>query len=106
MLETQKFSEGVVIRRGDIDFDEGLVAAVDYRGDVTLELRDGNQVEGFLFNANADRLDLFPKNSPQKQSVLIQDVKSVTFSGKDEAAGKSWDDWIKKREHQTKPLEM
>jgi hypothetical protein len=106
MLETQKFKEGVIVCREDVDFEEGLGAAVDYRGDITLELRDGGQIEGFLFNANSERLDLFPKNSPQKQSVMISDVNSIVFSGKDEAAGKSWDDWIKKREEKKNHREM
>lgn len=98
MLERKEFRQGIQIQNTDHDFYEGINAAVDYRGDVTLELKDGRIVEGFLYNSFKGNLDLFPKNSPQKQSIAAEDLKSVTFSGKDEAMGKSWEDWVKKRE--------
>lgn len=93
----QKFKQGVEIRPTDKDFEEGMRAAVDYRGDVSVTLKDGSVVEGFLFNFFNRVMDLFPKNSPQKLSVSMDDVTSIVFSGKDEALGKSWEDYMKKR---------
>lgn len=93
-----KFTQGVKIASQDQDFREGLRAAVDYRGDVTIELKTGDYLEGFLFNLNGERLDVFPKNSPQKKSIGLEDVESIEFSGEDEAAGKSWEEWVKKRD--------
>lgn len=97
MLESKNYKQGIQISFTDKDFHEGIMAAVDYRGDVTLELKDGQRLEGFLFNCFRGQLEIFPKNSPQKQSVSVDELKSVIFSGKDEAAGKSWEDWVKKR---------
>ncbi len=97
MAEAQKFKQGVEISSVDRDFEEGIRAAVDYRGDVTLVLKDGSVLEGFLYNAFNGTLDIFPKNSPQKASVKIEQIQKISFSGKDEAMGKSWEDWMKKR---------
>ena len=97
MAELIKFKQGVEIRPLDLDFEEGMRAAVDYRGDITLTLKDGSVVEGFLFNFFNQVMDLFPKNSPQKLSVPVNQIAAVVFSGKDEALGKSWEDYMKKR---------
>jgi len=101
MLETQNlegFKQGVKVASDQGDFSEAIRAAVDYRGDVTIQLKDGSSVEGFLYNSENNKLDLFPKNSPQKRSLAVEDVREIFFSGADEAAGKSWEDWVKKRE--------
>ena len=104
MAESKKFLQGVEISTSDRDFEEGMRAAVDYRGDVTLKLKDGSVVEGFLFNAFNGALDLFPKNSPQKATIKVEQLSSVSFSGKDEAMGKSWEDYMKKRAQQDSNL--
>ena len=36
------------------------------------------------------------KNSSEKISVSYADVAALAFSGRDTAAGKSWEAWIKK----------
>jgi len=95
------FQQGVRVCAADSDFSEAVKAAVDYRGDVTIELKRGGIIEGFLYNLSAKALDLFPKDSPQKKSIAMDDVNCLEFSGKDEAKGKSWEDWMKKRD-QTK----
>lgn len=104
MLETNSqeskpiFKQGVTVSSHDRDFIGAIKAAVDYRGDVSLFLKDGTQVDGFLFNSNENTLELFPKNSPQKKTVHVDQLSSIEFSGRDEAAGKSWEEWVKKRE--------
>jgi len=98
------FTEGFKISQTEADFFAAIHAAVDYRGDVTLRLEDGEELEGFLFNVNqhTDSIDLFPKNAPQARSVAAKKIAEIHFTGKDEAAGKSWEDWVKKREAQRK----
>lgn len=100
MENTQVFKQGVIVASDQRDFVEAIRAAVDYRGDVTIRLKDGSSVEGFLYNSENNILDLFPKNSPQKRSLTVDEVQEINFSGADEAAGKSWEDWVKKRESQ------
>ncbi len=78
-----------------------LDQAFDYRGDVTLFLKDGSEVEGFVHNVNvpANRVTLFVKTSSREsenQNVTLEDIVKIHFSGPDTAFGKSWDDWMTK----------
>lgn len=79
-----------------------LERAFDYRGDVTITLKDGHKVEGYVFDRRSEpRLDhsvvrLFPKDSAEKVSVRFSDIARLEFSGKDTAAGKSFETWVKK----------
>ena len=79
---------------------EVIDAAFDYRGDVTLTLRSGQSVEGYIANKDyAVRepfVDVFPSDGGPKQRHLIEDVVGLDFSGKDTASGKSWETWISK----------
>ena len=85
-------------------FGAALKAAVDYRGDCTVELSDGRALEGYIYNSASDRagkihrIDLFPKNSPRAESILSDSIVRITFSGEDTASGKSWEDWMKKKD--------
>ena len=96
----RNFSHGVTVDSKDADFMEAIRAAVDYRGDVTIELLDQKKkkLEGFLFNSTEEVIDIFPKDSPRKESILVNELNRIIFSGEDQAAGKGWDDWVKKRE--------
>src|SRR5665213_69796 len=77
--------------------------AFDYRGDVTLTLKDGSKVEGYIFDRRSNGktladcvVRLFPKNEDQKVSVPYSQVARVEFTGSDTAAGKSFETWVKK----------
>ena len=77
--------------------------AFDYRGDLTLTLKDGRKIEGYIFDRRADAagldqciLRLLIKDSPEKLSVRYDEIDSLTFSGRDTAAGKSFETWVKK----------
>jgi hopanoid biosynthesis associated radical SAM protein HpnH len=39
---------------------------------------------------------LFPKDSAEKLSIAYSEIAGLTFSGKDRAAGASWEAWVKK----------
>ena len=79
-----------------------LGKALDYRGDVTLTLKSGERIEAFIFNCKtgptlADSfVQYFTPNSQEKRKVGYSDIVRVEFSGKDRAAGKHWEDWVKK----------
>lgn len=85
---------------------DAIDVAFDYRGDVTLGLKNGTQVEGFIFNRESDIavpiLKLFPKNQPGEVTVSYNDIQSIAFTGEDTAFGKSWDGWMRKNEAQRK----
>ena len=79
-----------------------LDKAFDYRGDVTITLRDGKTIEGYVFDRQegatlADcTVRLFPKDRDEKVTIRYADVVRLAFTGRDTAAGKSWETWVKK----------
>jgi hypothetical protein len=81
---------------------QALEKAFDYRGDVTITRKDGSKVEGYIFDRRsgttlADSLvRLYPKDSNQKVAVAYSDIAAITFSGRDTAAGRSWEAWVRK----------
>ena len=38
---------------------------------------------------------VIPKNSHDKMSIAYSDIAALAFSGRDMAAGKSWEAWLK-----------
>jgi hypothetical protein len=38
----------------------------------------------------------YPKNSDEKLSISYADIAALAFTGRDTAAGKSWEAWMKK----------
>ena len=85
---------------------ESIELAFDYRGDVTVTLRSGQQVIGYLFNRTVagpdSTLEIFPESDSGVQSVRYSDVVSVAFSGEDTASGNSWENWVSKKETERK----
>ena len=79
-----------------------LEAAFDYRGNVTVFLKDGGEVCGYLSNRDWDavppNLDLLPAEGGPRRRVSVAEVRGVSFSGKDTAAGKSWETWVRQYE--------
>lgn len=79
-----------------------LEKAFDYRGDVTITRKDGSKVEGYLFDRRTGAslkdsvVRLYPKNSNEKISISYAEIGALAFSGRDTAAGKSWEAWMKK----------
>jgi hypothetical protein len=79
-----------------------LEKAFDYRGDITITRKDGSKVEGYLFDRRSARtltdsvVRLFPKNSNEKVSIPYADIAALAFTGRDTAAGRSWEAWMKK----------
>ena len=86
----------------DADLRDALDKALDYRGDVTLTLKSGERFEAFVFNCKsgptlADSwVQYYTPSAPEKRKVGYAEIASIEFTGKDRAAGKHWEDWIKK----------
>jgi hypothetical protein len=87
---------------GDADLRTALDKAFDYRGDVTITRKDGSSVEGYIFDRRpgaslaASVVRIIPKDGDEKLSISYADVARLAFSGRDTAAGKSWETWVKK----------
>ena len=79
-----------------------LEKAFDYRGDVTITRKDGSKIEGYLFDRRTAStlkdsiVRLFPKAANEKVSISYAEIAALAFSGRDTAAGKSWEAWMKK----------
>src|ERR1700691_1452540 len=80
-----------------------LEKAFDYRGDVTITRKDGGIVEGYIFDRRSNgktlaesSVRLFPKDRDEKVSVPYSDIARLEFTGRDTAAGKSFETWVKK----------
>ncbi|HYK89271.1 MAG TPA: hypothetical protein VE398_10900 [Acidobacteriota bacterium] len=80
-----------------------LDKAFDYRGDVTLTLRSGEKIEGYIFDRKSDGTSLdrcmvrmFPKDRGEKVLIRYSDIERLEFTGRDTAAGKSFELWVKR----------
>jgi hypothetical protein len=79
-----------------------LEKAFDYRGDVTITRKDGTTVEGYIFDRRpgttlaASAVRLFPRDKDEKVTIAYDQIAGLAFSGRDTAAGKSWETWLKK----------
>ncbi len=80
---------------------EALEHAFDYRGDVLITLKDGRKVEGYVFDRRTEAtlkdsvVRLLPKDGGAKTSVSYADIAALAFTGRDMAAGKSWENWVR-----------
>jgi len=82
--------------------------AFDYRGDVTITRKnvdgknnEGLQVTGYLFDRRiGPTLDnsvvrLMLANSSERPAIPYSEIAAIAFTGRDTAAGKSYEAWVK-----------
>jgi hypothetical protein len=91
----------------DDDLRQALGKALDYRGDVTLTLKRSERreapekIEAFIFNCHTGAtlaeswVQYYTPSAPEKRKVSYAQIARIEFSGKDRAAGKHWEDWVK-----------
>ena len=81
---------------------EALEKAFDYRGDVTLTTKDGKRIEGYIFDRisgpglSTSFVRLMPSNSSERLKIAYAQIAALAFTGRDTAAGKSWEAWVRK----------
>jgi hypothetical protein len=87
---------------GEDEVREALEKAFDYRGDISLTRKDGSQVQGYLFDrrTGASLADSFvriiPTNEKTRLNIAYSEIAALAFTGRDNAAGKTFDAWVKK----------
>jgi hypothetical protein len=87
---------------GEEEVRQALEKAFDYRGDVTITRKDGSKIEGYIFDRRTGKsladsaVRLFPKGADQKISIPYSEIAALAFSGRDTAAGKSFEAWVRK----------
>jgi hypothetical protein len=99
--EHEKLEGWIPELAGEDDLRTALEKAFDYRGDVTITTKSGERIEAYIFNRStgstlADSyVQYFSPRSQGKLKLSYSDIARLEFSGKDRAAGKHWEDWLK-----------
>jgi hypothetical protein len=87
---------------GEAEIRDALEKAFDFRGDVTITRKDGNKIEGYVFDRISGQalhdsyVRVLPSDSSQRVKISYADIAALAFSAKDPAAGKSWEAWVRK----------
>jgi hypothetical protein len=80
---------------------QALEQAFDYRGDVLITKKDGTKVEGYIFDRRSSStladsfVRVLTKDGAQKTLVSYADIAALAFTGRDMAAGRSWEAWVR-----------
>jgi hypothetical protein len=81
---------------------DALEKAFDYRGDISLTRKDGSKIDGYIFDRvkgaslGDSFVRLLPRDSNERVKISYADIAALAFTGRDTAAGKSWEAWVKK----------
>ncbi len=86
------------------ELEKQIETAYDFRGYVTIRLKDGKTVEAYLFNreyANPKLpeeyfIEVFLK-SGVKEKYSMPQIESIAMTGEDCAAGNSYEEYVKKQ---------
>ena len=79
-----------------------LEKAFDYRGDVTLTLKNNSKIEGYIFDRvtgpslSTSFVRILSSIGHQRLKIAYAEIAALAFTGKDAAAGKSWEAWVRK----------
>jgi hypothetical protein len=79
-----------------------LEKAFEYRGDVTITCKGGRVIEGYVYDRRLaatlreSRVRVLPADGSGRVSVPYTEIAAIHFSGRDTAAGKSWEAWVRK----------
>ena len=101
-VEHHKIEGWIPQLASEADLREALEKAFDYRGDVTITRKDGTRVEGYIFDRRngatlaESAVRVIPQNAREKLTISFADIAALAFSGRDMAAGKTWEAWVTK----------
>jgi hypothetical protein len=76
--------------------------AFDYRGDVTITRKNGAEITGYLFDRRigptlaTSVVRLILATSNERPQIPYSEIAAIAFTGRDTAAGKSYEAWVKK----------
>ena len=86
----------------DAEVREALEKAFDYRGDITITRKDGSKVQGYLYDRRTGKtlaesvVRTMPSDGAGRLNIAYSDIAALAFSGRDAAAGKTFEAWVKK----------
>lgn len=103
-------NQGLVVDSADPSrLAQALELALDYRGDVTLVLRSGRTIEGYVYDRRhkpTPAIRVLVKDSEERVLIPDGELQRVEFSGKDTAAGKTFENWIRRYAEQKRRGEL
>src|ERR1039458_4752622 len=100
--EREQLEGWVPALTSDAEVREALEKAFDYRGDITVTRKDGSQVQGYLFDRRTGTTlansfaRIIPTNEKTKLNIAYSEIAALAFTGRDNAAGKTFEAWVKK----------
>jgi hypothetical protein len=100
--EREQLEGWVPALASEAEIREALEKAFDYRGDITITRKDGSKIEGYLFDRRsgfslADSfIRIIPSSEKTKVNVAYADIAAIAFTGRDTAAGKTFEAWVAK----------
>ena len=102
-MEVERTLEGWTPEPGaEISLARIIDLAFDYRGNTTVILRSGDRLDGYVSNRDADAetpyLEMFDADGEGPHRLAYADIRTVHFTGKDTAAGKSYAAWLARRQ--------
>jgi hypothetical protein len=74
--------------------------AFDYRGDVTVTLDSGRALVGYVYNRDGEVPDPYLQMfdpAGDSHTVRYAEIRTVEFTGKDTASGKSYEAWLRRK---------
>jgi hypothetical protein len=86
----------------EVEVCDALEKAFDYRGDITITCKDGSQVQGYLYDRRTGQtlgnsvVRVMPSDGGPRKNIAYSDIAGLAFTGRDTAAGKTFDAWVKK----------
>ena len=100
--ERENLEGWVPAMASDAEVREALEKAFDYRGDITITRKDGSAVQGYLYDRStgAKLVDSYvrviPADGSGKVKIAYAEIAGLAFTGRDTAAGKTFEAWVKK----------
>jgi len=69
---------------------------------VTITLKSGETLTGYVFDRRPGKsledsyVRVLPQDGAPRRNIAYAEIAALAFSGRDTAAGKSWEAWMKK----------
>jgi hypothetical protein len=101
-LERENLQGWIPQLASDADVRAVIEKAFDYRGDVSVTCKDGTEITGYLFDRRVGStlansvVRLMLSNSNERPAIPYSEIAAIAFTGRDTAAGKSYEAWVKK----------
>ena len=97
----EKLEGSIPTLASEEDIRKALEQAFDYRGDVSITRKDGRRIEGYIFDRSSGGklsdsfVRVLPKDGSPRVKISYAEIAALAFTGRDMAAGKSWENWVR-----------